>query len=87
METETYKDKKRDQEKQHAIALLQRLDDRLKNAHYWLTERDAQKQAEEAIMEARGITLRLSEKYGGWITFPANSVLSPPTSVDNSAEK
>lgn len=73
MENDTHENKKQDQEKQHAIGLLQRLDDRLKNAHYWLTERDAQKQAEEAIMEARGITLRLSEKYGGWINFPANA--------------
>ena len=61
MENDPHEDKKQDQEKQYAIALLQRLDDRLKNAHYWLTERDAQNQAEEAIMEARGIVLRLSE--------------------------
>jgi hypothetical protein len=39
-----------------------------------LTERDAQGQAEEAIMEARGITLRLSEKHGGYITFPKTEV-------------
>jgi len=73
MENDTYEDKKKDQEKQHTIALLQRLDNRLKNAHYWLTERNAQEQAVEAIMEARGITLLLSEKQGGWIKFPANS--------------
>ena len=65
-------------EKKHTIDLLKRLDDRLKNAHYWLTERDAQSQAEEAIMEARGLTLRLSEKYGGYIQFPsANDQILP----------
>jgi hypothetical protein len=71
-DTTTYEEKQQLRQNEIAIKLLQRLDDRLKNAHYWLTERDAQKQAEEAIMEARGITLRLSEKYGGWIAFPAN---------------
>jgi hypothetical protein len=78
METDTYENKKHDQEKQHTIDLLRRLDDRLKNAHYWLTERDAPAQSSEAIMEARGITLRLSEGNGGYIAFPAN-VTSPPT--------
>ena len=63
-------------EKQITIDLLKRLDDRLKNAHYWLTERDAQNQAEEAIMEARGLTLRLSEKYGGYIQFPTNTIIN-----------
>ena len=62
------------EDKEYVVSLLQRLDDRLKNAHYWLTERDAQNQAEEAIMEARGIALRLSEKYGGYITFPTNTL-------------
>ena len=71
-DTTTHEEKQQLLQKEIAIDLLKRLDDRLKNAHYWLTKRDAQKQAEEAIVEARGITLRLSEKYGGYITFPAN---------------
>ena len=69
----TYEERKAAEEKKFTIDLLKRLDDRLKNAHYWLTERDAQGQAEEAIMEARGLALRLSEKYGGCIQFPANA--------------
>ena len=65
-----YEERKAAEEKQATINLLKRLDDRLKNAHYWMTGRSALKQAEEAIMEARGLTLRLSEKYGGYIQLP-----------------
>ena len=74
-----YEERKAAEEKQLTIDLLTRLDDRLKNAHYWMTERDAQKQAEGAIMEARGLTLRLSEKYGVYIQFPSANVKSAGT--------
>jgi hypothetical protein len=43
--------------------LLDRLNDRLRNAHYWLTDRPAQEQAIAAILEARGICMTLAEKH------------------------
>jgi hypothetical protein len=72
----SYEKQKAAKEKQIIINLINRLDDRLKNAHYWLTERDAHEQAQEAIMEARGLTLRLSEEYGAHIQFPAETAPS-----------
>ncbi len=44
-------------------ALLERLNDRLRNAHYWLTEAPAQEQAIGALLEARGICMSLAEKH------------------------